>query len=92
MLRRLETPQIPGEESEIANLKDIFISQLSPQRRNVFIMHREEGLSYKQIADKLHISVATVKKTMSEALATLRKALHIYKDKIILIYILFTGV
>ncbi len=84
MLRRLETPPVPGEESEITRLKDIFVSQLSPQRRKVFIMHREEGLSYGQIAEKLQISIATVKKTMSEALASLYKALHVHQDKIVL--------
>lgn len=85
MLRRLDAPQAPGQEAEIAQLKEKFVSQLSPQRKKVFMMHRDEGLSYSQIAEKLHISITTVKKTMSEALNSLQKALHRHQDKTVLV-------
>ncbi len=48
------------------------VRQLSPQRRLVFTLSREEGLTHEQIAERLHLSTQTVKKTMSNALASIR--------------------
>lgn len=91
MLRRLDLTQLPGQEAETNRLKEALLSQLSPQRKKVFIMHRDEGLSYSQIAEKLQISVTTVKKTMSEALSFLHKAVHIHQDKIVMVIYFFVS-
>ncbi len=48
------------------------IQSLPPVRRKIFLMSREEDKSYQQIADELGISVLTVKKQVSLALAYLR--------------------
>lgn len=48
------------------------IQQLPPARKKIFLLHREEGRSYQQIADELGISVFTVKKQVSLALDHLR--------------------
>lgn len=45
---------------------------LPSQQRQVFRLVREEGLSQQQAADKLKISIHTVKRHLSEALRTLR--------------------
>lgn len=48
------------------------ISNLPERRRQVFILSRYEGMSYKEIADVLDISVNTVETQISRALSTLR--------------------
>lgn len=59
------------------------VARLSPNRQKVFLMHREEGLSYNEIASLMNISPATVKKTMSVALESIRDFLRThYKDSI----------
>lgn len=49
--------------------------QLPPRRKIIFQMIREEGLTYKQVADHLHISVKTVESQMAEALKHFKKNL-----------------
>lgn len=51
------------------------IAQLPEQRRTIFISNRFEGLTYKQIAEKLDISENTVDTQMRRALNFLRKHL-----------------
>src|SRR5690606_19643221 len=51
------------------------IRQLSPQRRLIFTLSREQGLTHEQIAEQLNLSVGTVKKTMSNALISIRSFL-----------------
>lgn len=59
------------------------IASLSPNRQKVFLLHREEGLSYNEIALRMNISPATVKKTMSVALESIRDFLRThYKDSL----------
>lgn len=59
------------------------VARLSPNRQKVFLLHREEGLSYNEIASRLNISPATVKKTMSVALESIRDFLRThYKDSL----------
>ena len=49
------------------------VSNMPPQRRIVYVMSREQGLSNKDIATALGISVRTVDRHISLALADLRK-------------------
>ena len=51
------------------------IDKLPPERKKVFIMHRYDDLKYKEIAQKLNISVKTVENQMGKALAFLREEL-----------------
>jgi RNA polymerase sigma-70 factor (family 1) len=48
--------------------------QLSPQRRKVFRLSREENLSYAEIAAEMNLSVNTVENYMVAALKTLRSS------------------
>ncbi|WEK38013.1 MAG: RNA polymerase sigma-70 factor [Candidatus Pseudobacter hemicellulosilyticus] len=50
------------------------IDSLPPECRKIFILSREEGLSYNQIADSLSISPKTVENQISKALKVVRKA------------------
>ncbi|TXE06102.1 RNA polymerase sigma-70 factor [Seonamhaeicola algicola] len=47
---------------------DQIIEALPPQRKIIFKLNRIDGLKYKEIADKLGISVSTVQKQMLEAI------------------------
>lgn len=56
------------EYSEVKNRIELIINELPPQRRMIFKLNRIDGLKYKEIADKLGISVNTVQKQMLEAI------------------------
>ena len=48
------------------------IQSLPPDEQEIFLMHRDGGLTYKQIAEQKNISVKTVEKKMSHALKEIR--------------------
>ncbi|EHQ29488.1 RNA polymerase sigma-70 factor [Mucilaginibacter paludis] len=56
------------------------IERLSPQRRLVFNLSREENLTYPQIAKQLNLSVKTVENHISSSLRSIRKNLAHYAD------------
>ncbi|MBB2148299.1 RNA polymerase sigma factor [Pedobacter gandavensis] len=56
------------------------LNELSPQRRKVYQMSREEEMTYPQIANQLNLSANTVKSHMAFSLNHLRKSLHEYLD------------
>jgi RNA polymerase sigma-70 factor (family 1) len=51
------------------------IGQLSPQRRLVFMMSKEEGLSHTEIAQRMNLSHQTVKNTLTAALTSIKEYL-----------------
>lgn len=53
------------------------IDHLPDKCREIFMLNRFEGLSYKEITEVLDISINTVKTQMIRALSSLRKALKI---------------
>jgi RNA polymerase sigma-70 factor (ECF subfamily) len=54
-----------------------------PKRRaRIFRMHRYENLKYKEIAQKLSLSVKTVEAEMTKALKTLKKEIDISQQSI----------
>jgi RNA polymerase sigma-70 factor (ECF subfamily) len=64
-----------SDELEFKELKaflENLIETLPEDQRLIFRLHREEGLTYKEIAEKLNISVKTVEKKMSLSLRYLR--------------------
>lgn len=62
------------------------IDQLPIERKKVFIMSRYDGLKYKEIAEKLNISVSTVENQMVKALKFLRTELKDYLPWIIIFF------
>ena len=52
------------------------IESLPDKRREIFRLSREEGLKYREIAEKLKISVKTVEAQMGLALANLRSKIR----------------
>lgn len=43
------------------------LQRLSPRTREVFLLHRLEGLKYREIADRLGVSVSAVEKHVAKA-------------------------
>ncbi|MGX5857936.1 RNA polymerase sigma-70 factor [Dyadobacter jiangsuensis] len=62
-------------EQELKEVIEKEIALLPPKMREVFELSRKQELSYKEIADQLHISDKTVKKQVSNALHILREKL-----------------
>ena len=81
-LRGTEPPVAPPAPSDDAIAADLrraaaeAVAHLPPQRREVFRLAREEGLTYAEIAEVLGLSPQTVANHMSLALADLRRALE----------------
>lgn len=72
--------QVPNLENELiyADLKekiDQVIEILPPQRKKVFLMVNVEGLSNREVADIMNLSIRTIEVHKSLALQTIRKAL-----------------
>lgn len=69
--------EISSEDLESLYLAiDLEIDNLPTQCKEVFLLGKKEGLKYKEIADKLNISIKTVERHMSIALKKLRKKLN----------------
>jgi RNA polymerase sigma-70 factor (ECF subfamily) len=58
------------------------ISELPERRREVFVLSRQHGLTYKEIAAVMDISPKTVDNQMVEALKFLRKRLQSFSSTI----------
>jgi RNA polymerase sigma factor (sigma-70 family) len=52
------------------------LDRLSPKLRATFLLHRRDGLSLDEIAERLGISVPMVKKNLMQALVQLRQRLE----------------
>lgn len=51
------------------------LTTIRPEQRQAFLLHRIDGLSYREIGDQLGISVSTVEKYISAALLAIRNGL-----------------
>ncbi len=75
------TPRTPYEDihgAELQRLAAAAVDRLPPRRREVFRLIREEGLSYRDAAEVLGISIQTVANHMCLAMADLRTSLGPY--------------
>ncbi|OQP57220.1 hypothetical protein A3860_11715 [Niastella vici] len=70
------------EEKELNHLLLASVNKLPTQMRRVFTLHRFEGLSHQQIAEKLNISRVSSQTYMARAVLQLRKILAEYKGGI----------
>jgi RNA polymerase sigma-70 factor, ECF subfamily len=64
------------------------IASLPPKRMEIFRLSREQGLKYKEIADKLGISVKTVEAQMGLALKYLREDLKDFSNYLLTLFVL----
>lgn len=72
-------------QGELEDKVAVAINSLPERCRIIFQMSRQEGLTYKQIAEKLDISIKTVENQMGKALRILRSALEDYLKILLLI-------
>jgi len=79
------------DEKELILLIIQEIGNLPPKMREVFQLSRLENLSHKEIALKLNISEATVRKQVQYALGILRNRLSIHSPYGILLLVFFRG-
>jgi len=71
---------------DLANITKNALNKLSEQQHQVFTLSREEGLSYEEIAERLHISKHTVKYHLTNALKIIKA--HFHKHDIIFFLLL----
>ena len=71
-----ESPQYLIEKDEFAKHLEKALAALPEKQRTVFLMNRIDELTYKEIAERLGITVKAVEKRMSEALEQLRKTIE----------------
>ena len=62
-------------EDEITPLFEYFVSSLPSRMKEVFLMSRVNGMTYKEIAEELKVSVKTIENHMGVALKRLRDML-----------------
>jgi len=63
---------------ELQNKIDGSLAKLPVERKKIFLMSRNEGLKYREIAEKLGISIKTVENQMGKALKLFRSELIDY--------------
>jgi RNA polymerase sigma-70 factor (family 1) len=73
------------EEKELVEAIEKAIENLPERRKQIFILHRHEGLTYTEIAEVLDISVNTVETQIIRALRTIRTNLAQYLSSLALI-------
>ncbi len=79
-----ETPLLNQTTSDFYNAVELSqaieesINSMPDKRKEIFRLSREEGLKYKEIAEKLKISIKTVEAQMGIALKYLREKLKEY--------------
>jgi len=66
-----------ASEERVEKIVSKAIDKLPPKCREIFILSRHDGLKYKEISDKLNISVNTVETQMCIALKKLRKSVRL---------------
>jgi RNA polymerase sigma-70 factor (family 1) len=82
-VQHLETQPGQNKTQEMMDAKEMLlkirglVQKMPPVQRRVFELSREEGLSYKEIAEKLSISVKTVEIHISKSLKFLKSRLLI---------------
>lgn len=73
-------------EAEIMERLQKAVEKMTPQCRNVFVLSRFEGKSYKEIAQELNIAEKTVENQMGKALKVARNELQEFLPITILLY------
>jgi len=79
-------------EIGLLNKIEVAINALPEKRQAIFRLAREEGLKYREIADKLNLSVKTVEAQMTLALNQLRYSLKEYKHLMLFFMIQDKGI
>lgn len=83
VLAENETMTEPSPEEQLENkeLEEVInrtLRKLPDRRRQIFRMYRLEGLKYKEIAEKLSLSVKTIEAEMTKTYQALREEIERY--------------
>lgn len=78
------------EYNELEDNLNKIINTMPERQREVYLLHKVEGLKYSEIAEKLNISVNTIENHMSRALKSIREKIGNYSLLAILFYFLFS--
>lgn len=73
-----DTPATPLETIQYSELNELVVKTIEklPERcGEIFYLNRFEGLKYREIAEKLSVSVKTVEANMGRALKEFRRAI-----------------
>lgn len=65
------------EYEDLVNKFEEILSALPPRQKEIFCLHKREGLKYREISEKLNLSVNTIENHMSAALKTIRTKLAV---------------
>ena len=84
-----EPVNVELEYNELTNKLDEIIKALPQRQKEVYLLHKVEGLKYKEIAERLNISENTIENHMSRALKIIREKLGNYSLIAILFWYLF---
>lgn len=74
----LPTPDDEFCAHELELFVQMALERMPEQRRRVFLMSREEGMTSPEIAEKLNVSVRTVEQHIYKALQDLKKSFYFY--------------
>ncbi len=78
-------PEVPADErlryAETSRMVFDILERMPERRRTIFKMSRFQGMPYKEIADKLSLSVKTVEANISKALQLFRKNLKALREE-----------
>jgi len=72
------SPERPVEDDERRAILDTALNQIPEKQRTALLLSKTEGLSQKEIAETMNISVGAVESLISRAKENLRKLLYDY--------------
>jgi RNA polymerase sigma factor (sigma-70 family) len=73
-----EPPQAPDAAAEVAQMRALYraaVDQLPTRTREVYLLHRVEELTYREIAEKCGIGVRTVEWHVAQAIMRISKSI-----------------
>jgi len=73
-----EDPEKSADKGELTERVAEALQHLTPQHRDVVVLHELQGLTYQEVATSLNVPVGTVKSRLSNALRRLRSLLGSY--------------
>ena len=79
--RRIATPLQELQRSELEEAFREALQALPERRREVFVLARVDGLSYREIGEVMGVAPQTVANQLSAALSTLREALQEFTNE-----------
>lgn len=76
------TPLQVVERTELQECLETVLEELAPRRREVFVLSRYHGFTYREIAEIMDVSPQTVANQMSSALGQIREGLAAHMDRL----------